>query len=131
MPARIVIVDAEPVVRAAIAAIVTSDGHEVALQTDDPMAVVKLVDSESPALIITNVTLPGISGHEAMQLFKQHSPKVPILMISGLPDVDVIREWKDEPGFGIFPKPFRAADLKEKVREMIASTQPTESGADQ
>jgi DNA-binding NtrC family response regulator len=127
---RIVIIDAEPVVRATIAAIMKSDGYDVVLQTDDPKAVLEIVHSEPPALIITNVALPGISGHDAMQLFKQHSPEVPVLMITGLPDVDVIREWKSEPGFGIFPKPFRAADLKAKVREMISSTRAAGSGSD-
>ena len=120
MRKRIVIVDAEPEVRKIVATIIESDGYEVT-QTDDPKAVVELVKEAPPALIITNVALRGMSGHEAMQMFKQHAPGVPILMIPGLPDQGVIREWGREPGFEIFPKPFRAADLRAKVREMIES----------
>jgi DNA-binding response OmpR family regulator len=115
---RIVIVDAAPDVRKIVATIIEKDGYEVT-QTDDPKTVVEIVKEAPPALIITNVTLPGMSGHEAMQIFRQHAPGVPVLMIPGLPDEGVIREWGREPGFEIFPKPFRAADLRAKVREMI------------
>jgi DNA-binding response OmpR family regulator len=117
--ARIVIVDAEPAVRKIVATIVAEDGYEVT-QTDDPKAVVEIVKEAPPALIITNVALRGMSGHEAVQIFRQHAPGVPILMIPGLPDEGIIREWGREPGFE-FPKPVRAADLRAKVREMIGS----------
>ena len=66
--------------------------------TDKTMAAVP--GAATPAL--TNVYLPGISGHEAIHLFIQHFPKVPVLMVSGLPDVDVIRKWRAEDGFGVF-----------------------------
>jgi len=42
-------------------------------------------------------------------------------MISGLPDAEVIRQWKREPGFGVFPKPLTAFDLRARVREMIGT----------
>jgi DNA-binding NtrC family response regulator len=112
-----------------VAVIVERDGYE-AMQTDDPHAVLEIVKAEPPALIITNVALPGITGHDAMQIFKQHAPDVPVLMITGLPDTDVIREWKHRPGFDIFPKPFEASELRAKVREMIAPERPTNSVAD-
>jgi len=118
MATRIVIVDAAPDVRKIVATIIEKDGYEVT-QTDDPRAVVEIVKEAPPALIITNVALPGMSGHEAMRIFKRHAPGVPVLMIPGLPDEGVIREWGREPGFEIFPKPFRAADLRAKLREMI------------
>jgi FixJ family two-component response regulator len=45
-----------------------------------------MIESVPPALIITNVSLPGISGHDAMRMFKEHAPDVPVMMIAGLPD---------------------------------------------
>jgi DNA-binding response OmpR family regulator len=115
---KIIIVDAEPVVRKTVAAILETEGYEVT-QAEDPLAVVEIIESDPPALIITNVSLPGISGHDAMRLYKRHSPEVPVLMISGLPDADIIDQWRSEPGFAVFPKPFTASDLSAKVREMM------------
>jgi hypothetical protein len=115
---KIIIVDAEPVVRKTVAAILETDGY-VVMQAADPLAVVEIMESDPPALIITNVSLPGISGHDAMRLYKRHSPEVPVLMVSGLPDADIIEQWRSEPGFAVFPKPFTAGDLRTKVREMM------------
>lgn len=42
VPTKIVIVDAEPVVRSPVAAIMQSDGYEV-IQTDDPKAVLEII----------------------------------------------------------------------------------------
>ena len=120
MAPRIVIIDAEPEVRKIVATIIENDGYEV-MQTDDPRVIVEIVKESPPALIITNVALHGMSGHEALKIFKQHAPGVPVLMIPGLPDEGVIRDWRHEPGFEIFPKPFRAADLRAKVREILAN----------
>ena len=75
------------------------------------MAVMEILRTDAPALVITNVALPGITGHDAMRLFKQFSPDTPVLMIPGIPESDVITKWKDQDGFDVFPKPFRAADL--------------------
>jgi DNA-binding NtrC family response regulator len=120
MAKRIVVVDAEPVVRSVVVEILQKDGYEV-LPTDNPDAVVDLLKGEQPALVITNVTLPGISGHDAMLKFKRYCPDVPVLMISGLPDVDIIQKWQAQDGFSAFPKPFTPQQLKAKVREMIGS----------
>jgi DNA-binding NtrC family response regulator len=116
----IVVLDAEPIVRSAVVAILQHDGYEV-LPTDDPDAIIQIVKSHRPALVITNVALPGISGHDAMLKIKRHCPDVPVLMMSGLPDVEVIRQWESKDGFSAFPKPFSAHQLQAKVREMIGN----------
>jgi hypothetical protein len=51
----------------------TSDGYEV-MQTDDPVTVLEIVKLGTPALIITNVSLPGITAHKAMNIFELYAP---------------------------------------------------------
>ena len=119
MGVKIVIVDAEPVVRRVVAAILQKEGYEV-IDTGDPVRAAEIVTTVSPSLIITNVSLPGISGHEAMKLFKRHAPDIPVLMLSGLPDVELIQEWRGRDGFAVFPKPFKVDELTKAVREMLA-----------
>ncbi len=52
-----------------------------------------------------------------MHLLKDHCPRLPVLMVSGLPDETAIHEWIGEEGFDTLP--FQAAALVEKVREVI------------
>ena len=96
----------------------TDPTHYPKLELANPEVVVDLLKGKPPALVIINVTLPGISGHDAMLKFRQLCPNVPVLMISGLPDVDVICEWQGQDGFAAFPKPF-SPHVRAKVREMI------------
>jgi DNA-binding NtrC family response regulator len=119
MARTIVVVDAEPVVRDVVQNILRREGYEV-IGTGDPKAALQVIKSAHPSLVITNVNLPGITGHDAMRMFKEGCPGVPVLMLSGLPDSSVIRQWIAEDGFDTFPKPFSASQLTAKVREVLA-----------
>ena len=115
---RIAVLDAEPVVRAVVSRILERDGYAV-LPVETLQAAVELLRSAPPDLILTNVYLPGISGRDAVRLLKSMRPELPVLMVSGLPDEDVIHEWAGHDRFDTFPKPFTAAELLAKVRSML------------
>ena len=116
--ARIVVLDSEPVVRSTVASILQHGGYAVE-QADSVQTAIEIVKNAPPDLLLTNVYLPGITGHEAMRLFKGIVPSLPVLMVSGLPDSDLIRRWAGEDGFDTFPKPFTAQELLNKVRSML------------
>ncbi len=82
-----------------------------------------MLRESQPDLVVTNVFLRGISGHDAMYKIKNSYPELPVLMVSGLPDHDVISEWTGQTGFDIFPKPFTCESLTLKVNEMLRSKQ--------
>ena len=119
MPTRIVVLDAEPVVRSTIAAILRHGGYTV-----EPIETVEialeLVENAPPDLLLTNVYLPDMTGMEAMRRLREICPELRILMVSGMPDSEVIRQWICKDGVDTFPKPFAAQQLLEKVREMLA-----------
>jgi DNA-binding NtrC family response regulator len=116
--ARIVILDAEPVVRSVVTAILQRDGYTVE-QAEDVPAALHMVKSKTTDLLLTNVYLPGITGREAVQIIKEACPKLPVLVVSGLPDSDVLEEWAGTVGFDTFPKPFAAKELLDKVHAML------------
>jgi DNA-binding NtrC family response regulator len=118
MAKTIVVVDGELVVRKVIQDILEREGFRVIGLSDPKMALV-VIEAAKPVLVITNVSLPGMSGHAAMQMFKECCPDLPVLMVSGLPDSRVVQEWLKQDGFDAFPKPFTAQQLVKKVNEMI------------
>jgi CheY-like chemotaxis protein len=117
-PARILILDAEPVVRSVVASILQSDGYMVDQAATVPAAL-DLVKSKDTDLLLTNVYLPGITGREAIEMFKQKYPDLPVLIVSGLPDSELIQEWAGRVGFDMFPKPFAAKELLDKVHSIL------------
>jgi len=124
----------EPVVRTTIKSILEREGFHV-MPTDSPKAALEIVQATSPCLVITNVNLNGISGHDAMRMFKEGCHGTPVVMVSGLPDCETIRKWISENEFDAFPKPFSAKQLTEKeslpLRSVVKhySTSDSTSGA--
>lgn len=101
-----------------MAEILRLDGHRVRAfaRLDDALSAIRV---SVPDLVLTNVFLQGTTGHVAMAKLHGEFPELPVLMVSGLPDDKTIRDWIGEPGFDVFPKPFRAEQLLAKVKEMI------------
>src|SRR4051794_12649874 len=118
MPTRILVLDAEPVVRSVIVEILKRGGYEVE-PVDSVPAALEIVKANAPNLLITNVYLPGSTGRDAVQLFKDVCPKLRVLMVSGLPDTEVIQTWAGREGFDTFPKPFLPQALLEKVSAFL------------
>ena len=116
--ATIVVLDSEKTVRTVVTNILQSAGHRV-LAFEDLGEALPEVRNVNADLILTNVYLRDTTGHGALKTLRGELPNVPVLMVSGLPDEDVIQQWRDEAGFDVFPKPFTAASLLTKVSLML------------
>jgi DNA-binding response OmpR family regulator len=115
----LLVLDPEPVVRSVVTAILQRAGYAVD-EADTVQSALRLMTNDPPELLLTNIYLPGVPARDAIQVLKAVSPKLRVLMMSGLPDEEVIQEYMGECGFDIFPKPFKAEELVQKVRAMLA-----------
>src|SRR4051794_6390947 len=61
----IVVIDGEPVVRSVVTQILERDGHEVRAAAEFQSGLAMIKDFQ-PALVMTNVLLPDMTGHHAM-----------------------------------------------------------------
>jgi len=118
------ILDSEPAVLSVLTSILERHNYKVVATSDFHFAL-NSCRKEPPDVILTNVYLRGISGHDAMKRFKELCPGIPVLMVSGLPDNKVVRDWVNEEGFDLFPKPFRPKDLLSKIDEVLEKYQET------
>ena len=119
MPSEsIVVIDSEPIVRNVMSEILRRAGYRIRA-TGEPETAFEMVRQDRPDLVITNVFLRGSRSHDVMQRLRSEIPNLRILLVSGLPDDEVVRTWANKDGFDAFPKPFTAQALKEKVREVL------------
>ena len=114
----IVVVDSEPIVRSVVVRILERAGYSVHDSEELGQALL-MIENLRPDLVITNVFLRGATGHDAMKIIKDRFPGLNVLMVSGLPDEKVVSEWTGTTGFDVFPKPFKADDLLQKVEQML------------
>ena len=79
---KILVADDDKNIQFAFRKTFEKDGYEVVSAADGQEALRK-VDSEQPALIFMDVSMPGTSGLEALEVMKNNDVKVPVIVITG------------------------------------------------
>jgi CheY-like chemotaxis protein len=72
-------------------------------------------------LVITDVVLPGMTGLEFVREFAAIQPAVPTLYISGYADAVLAREGTRPKASHFLQKPFSAAELLKRVRQILTA----------
>lgn len=81
---------------------------------------VNWVENSKPDLLITRTYISGMPGHAAAKYLRNRCHHMRVLMMGGLLEDDRLQHRLTLEGFEVFPKPFPAAQLVEKVKEMLA-----------
>jgi CheY-like chemotaxis protein len=121
MPARILVVDDEPMVRALIARALTDAGYEVVAVANGRAALDAAQGAEVGFdLIVTNSYMPGLTGAQLVSRVREDFPDLPILHVD---DIGRRGRLGDLPSdIPTIYKPFSIASLKEAVRKLLGAS---------
>jgi cyclic di-GMP phosphodiesterase len=118
-PECVLVVDDEPGVLQLIAGILSKAGHRV-LTASSAEEAVRLVETEDVAVVLTDINMPGsISGLELIDALHARRPSLPIIPVTGSADEANLQEALDRGAAGFITKPFKAAELRQKVGTAI------------
>jgi two-component system NtrC family response regulator/two-component system response regulator HydG len=78
---RILVVDDEETARKSLGQILSDDGYEVSLAADGEEAL-RLVAQESPDVVLTDLRMPGMDGHELLNRVRQGYPDVSVVIMT-------------------------------------------------
>lgn len=123
---RILFLASDPLIRKVICGTLESAGYLVVAANDLGVAVDRWKDC-SPDLLMVRHYTDSISGHDAAVYLRRLHPGIPVLIVGGLLDDSQLENRETVHGFEIFPKPFKAAELLAKVKEVLAK-HPTRRG---
>jgi two-component system cell cycle sensor histidine kinase/response regulator CckA len=115
-PARILVVEDETLVRSVVAEMLSADGHEV-VAVESARAALAALDGgmSSPDLLLADVGLQDLDGHELATRVEAAVPGVRVLLMSG-----GAMEGGRESGRAHLAKPFTSAELRSRVAEALA-----------
>jgi DNA-binding NtrC family response regulator len=118
--ARILVIDDEQSVRAALRQALTTAGHTVVLAANG-IEGVNLQRQEPADLIITDLFMPEQDGVETMVQLRKFAPDVGVIAISGNPLGSEMLAVAEKLGaIAIFEKPFTVPELLKAVDEGLA-----------
>jgi two-component system, cell cycle sensor histidine kinase and response regulator CckA len=116
---RALVIDDEPAVRAFVERVLHEAGYETMTAPDGLAARDLVLKSGPPHIVVTDESMPGMSGHEFSRWIRQRHPGVKVLHLSGYVD-PVFRDdhdsWEDE---GYLDKPCTMRGLLQAVSILL------------
>ena len=119
---RILIADDEDIIRGTISDLLTKCGANTVTACDGEEAI-KLVQSRSFDLVLSDIRMPGSSGYDVFAAVKKVNVHCPVILITGFgydPNHSIVRASHEGLAAVLF-KPFKVEQLLEDVRRALTS----------
>jgi PAS domain S-box-containing protein len=124
----VLLVEDEPEVRGLARDILRQQGYTVLEAADGDEALRLGRTHDGPIhLLVTDVVMPQMGGRALADRLRAGRPETKVLYVSGYTDDAILRQGVSETGTAFLAKPFTAAALAHKVRQVLDAA-PTGSG---
>jgi len=120
--ARVLIIDDDEHVRNTVGFVLQQGGYEVieAADGEEAIAVIKSFPTGfSIQAIICDIHLPNVNGHDLIVFIREKLPMVPVIVLTGYPDVEGAASLFKKGVVDYLIKPVRADTLLDAVRRAI------------
>jgi PAS domain S-box-containing protein len=119
----ILVVDDEPAFREMVRLVLEEDGYEVHLAANGVEALRRLREEYSTlGLVILDLRMPGVDGLGVLQELRELAPQLPVLVATGYATPEEKRRALAAGAGKILEKPYRVADLRGALGELIGHT---------
>jgi len=118
---RILVVEDDRAVQKALQRLFEAEGYAVQVSPDGTSALQDF-RATAPSAVVLDLRLPGISGRDLCHEFKQHSPVVPIIVLSATSDVSDKVLLLELGADDYVTKPFSPRELLARVRAALRRT---------
>jgi excisionase family DNA binding protein len=116
--ANILVVDDEEMVRLLFKTTLEELGHQVT-GAETALKGLELVKQRDFDLVFLDLKMPGVDGAELFRQIKMIKPKLPVTIITGYPDSEIMVRALTYGPFGIMNKPFGESDIVSAVNSFL------------
>jgi DNA-binding NtrC family response regulator len=116
--ATLLIVDDDTLIRETLHELLSTD-HECH-SADRAEQALAYLDIENYDAVITDVSMPGLSGREILKYVQAKQPSTPVIVISGKPDGVDVESMVGMGAFAYITKPFQLDVIEDAVTRAIA-----------
>ncbi|WP_319523133.1 sigma-54 dependent transcriptional regulator [uncultured Desulfosarcina sp.] len=100
----ILIVDDEASILQSLSGLLTDEGFEI-ITASNGYEALKIIDSESPDLVLLDIWMPGIDGIETLKEIKKNHTTLPVIIITGHGNVETAVKATKLGAFDLIEKP--------------------------
>jgi len=119
---QILVVDDDPSVRKVISMLLRYDGHDVEA-VDSGDAALALLTQRSFHIVITDYTMPEMTGDQLIVCIRKLHPDLPVIMVTAYPDHQVLTQSTGRADV-LLLKPFTREALRAAINQVLASHSP-------
>lgn len=123
MPGRVHVVDDDASFSAAMERRLKHAGYEVATYASAEHLLERLPSDSVPACILLDVRIPGMSGPELQERLSELGSRLPIIFLSGYPDIPTTVRTLKAGADDFLIKPVRSDDLLHAIERAFAHHQ--------
>ena len=116
-PIKVLVIDDEPPIRKLLRMGLSTQGYDILEASNGKIALEKL--AEGPALIILDLGLPDIQGHELLRMIRGRNDSVPIVVLSSRGDEAGKVQALDLGADDYLTKPFGMDELLARMRAAL------------
>ena len=119
-PIKVLAIDDEPPIRKLLRMGLATQGYEILEAPSGKVSLEKL--AEGPALIILDLGLPDIDGHELLRTIRSRNESIPIVVLSSRGDEAGKVKALDLGADDYITKPFNPRELTIRARNLLSRT---------
>jgi two-component system chemotaxis response regulator CheY len=119
---RILLVDDEVDIRKPISLTLQKAGFEVVEASNGEDAIRLLNDGDNPLMVDTilcDIRMPRVSGADAIAYFRSQYPTVPVVVLTGYPDIELAVSFLKQGVVDYLVKPVPREELLNVVRKSV------------
>ena len=116
--AKILVIDDDDTICSLFKDTLEEAGHTVTTVNESSKGL-ELVKSQDYDLVFLDLKMPGMNGAELFRQIRVAKPNLPVTIITGYPDSDLMITALAYGPFGVMNKPFRGADIMTAVNNYL------------
>ena len=118
MSDKILVVDDDPKIRKMCSIALRRVGYEVSVARDAKKALM-IVDANSVDLVLLDIVMPEIDGIELLELLKNKSEDLIVIMITGFPSIETSVKTIKSGAYDYITKPFSIDEIRYSVKKAL------------
>jgi two-component system response regulator AtoC len=119
MGTSILVVDDDEDARLYLATLLSAMGYEVRSSESGEQAVSDLAGSDSPAVVLLDLLMPGMSGLEVLDHIQRTRPALPVIVQSTVAEINTVVDAVRRGASGYLTKPFQEQQLELALRNVL------------